>query len=75
MTNDTNKLITYMLNQLSYAGGCLAIMETELVSGTCIDITSLRHLQQFIQFTGKELMQAREDYKTIEEINNESIHD
>ena len=42
-----DKLITYMLNQLSYATGCIAIMETELTSGTCIDITSIKHLKEF----------------------------
>lgn len=48
-----------MLNQLSYATGCIAIMETELTSGTCIDITSIKHLKEFLIFTGKELLKER----------------
>jgi len=54
-----DKLITYMLNQLSYATGCIAIMETELTSGTCIDISSIKHLKEFLIFTGKELLKER----------------
>lgn len=61
MDYKTEKLISYMFNQISYINGCLAIMETELDSGTCIDINSIKHLKEFLQYTGDELHKARND--------------
>lgn len=76
MNDKTEKLISYMFNQLSYASGCLAIMETEIDSGTCVDVNSVKHLQEFIKFTGKELMKAKLDLSNNNnnEVNDEFIH-
>ena len=61
MDYKTEKLISYMFNQISYINGCLAIMETELDSGTCIDINSIKHLKEFLIHTSNNLHQARND--------------
>ena len=76
MNDKTEKLINYMFNQLSYASGCLAIMETEIDSGTCVDVNSVKHLQEFIKYTGKELMKAKLDLSNNNnsEVNDEFIH-
>ena len=76
MNDKTEKLINYMFNQLSYASGCLAIMETEIDSGTCVDVNSVKHLQEFIKSTGRQLMKAKLDLSNNNnnEVDNESLH-
>ena len=61
MDYKTEKLISYMFNQISYINGCLSIMETELDSGTCIDINSIKHLKEFLIHTSNNLHKARND--------------
>ena len=70
MQNINDKLISYMLNQLSYLQGCFNILEAEETYSQ----KSVNHVREFVKFTANELLKINTDIQELRGEQDDTLH-